>query len=122
MKPMATLRERKSYIKFSLSNLSAENAFYDFEGLCRQFCRRRVGLNVLPATGPVSSGGDQGRDFKTYQVIDYPERAAKDQEKMVWRRAAFACTVQRDDVPSKIKADVTKIADGQPLDLVYFFP
>ena len=118
---MATFRELKQQIKFSLANLVAENAFHEFESVCRNFCRQRVGLNVLPATGPVSAGGDQGRDFESYQVIDYPDREHGNRGRMIWKRAAFACTVQQDRIPDKIKADIAKIAEGQPVDLVYFF-
>ena len=38
------------------------------EQLCFQLARRRIYANVIPATGPVSAGGDQGKDFETYRV------------------------------------------------------
>ena len=63
-----THNELKKYIRFQLSELSPENGHHDFEKISYEIARRRVAPNLLPATGPVSAGGDQGRDFESYRT------------------------------------------------------
>ncbi|NJC66227.1 hypothetical protein HC028_17195 [Planosporangium flavigriseum] len=80
--------------------------------------------NVLPATGPVAVGGDQGRDFETFHsylagslrfATGFLALAATD-------TVVFACTLQRDKLKSKIKADVKSICtQGTPVHRIYFF-
>lgn len=119
---MSNLRKIKQQIKFSLHNLSAENAHYDFESICRHFSRKRLGLNILPATGPVSAGGDQGRDFETYTIIPEVVPYLEKNKKIIPTKAAFVCTTQLKGVPSKIKDDVKKaISSGDKIDIVYSF-
>ena len=119
---MTERRQLKAQIKYALANLGAENAHHDFEHVCRNFSRLRLGLNIMPATGPVSSGGDQGRDFETYEVVSSSGPDPGGSQKIIWKKAAFSCTIQKEDVPSKIKTDVAAIATkGSPVELVYFF-
>jgi hypothetical protein len=61
--PGITPEEAAKLIGFALSELSTENAHHEFEHLCRHLTRRKICPNILPATGPVSAGGDQGADF-----------------------------------------------------------
>ena len=61
---MADLEAVKFTIRFGLNQLSPKNAHHTFERLCFELTKRRICSNVLPATGPVSAGGDQGRDFE----------------------------------------------------------
>jgi hypothetical protein len=56
----------KAYIRYQLSQLSARNGEHVFEDIAFNLARKRVASNLLPATGPVQSGGDQGRDFESY--------------------------------------------------------
>lgn len=56
-------------IRFSLEQLSERNAEHEWEHLCRHLARSRICSNILPATGPVQSGGDQGRDFETFRTF-----------------------------------------------------
>src|SRR5216684_4511108 len=56
------------YIRFALEQLPGENGHHKFEQLCFHLARRRIYPNLVPATGPVSAGGDQGADFETYNV------------------------------------------------------
>lgn len=119
---MAEFRKVKEHIKFSLDNLRAKNAFHDFETICRHFSRKRLGLNILPATGPVSAGGDQGRDFETYTIIPEVQDIVGKDKSVIAKEAAFACTIQSGDLPTKIKADVkTIIEQGRPVEIIYFF-
>lgn len=97
-------------IAFAISELRARNGHHRFEDLCRRYASSRISPNILPATGPVSSGGDQGRDFETFRTHDANQVSI-----------VGACTLQRRDLPSKIKSDVEKIAAGEPVDVVYCF-
>ena len=65
-KAPAGRNDLKSYIRYQLSQLSAQNAEHVFERLAFDLARVRIASNLLPATGPVQSGGDQGRDFESY--------------------------------------------------------
>jgi len=117
---MSEIRSVIQQIRFSLSNLGAQNRHYDFETICRHFSRNRLGLNILPATGPVSSGGDQGRDFETYKIL--PEIISQSKGRLISGSAAFACTTQKSSVLKKIKDDVQKtIEKGSKVDIIYFF-
>lgn len=111
-------------ISFALSELPSENAAHRFEDLCRHVARARLAANLLPATGPVGAGGDQGRDFETYRTylaaqlgrhggfaVRVPEGAI-----------AFACTLQQDGLPAKVREDVSKTCGGGvPVEAVYYF-
>ncbi len=117
---MSKIRSIIQQIRFSLSNLGAQNRHYDFEAICRHFSRNRLGLNILPATGPVSSGGDQGRDFETYEIL--PEIISQSEGRLISGSAAFACTIQKNNILKKIKDDVQKIIEkGNKVDIIYFF-
>jgi len=119
---MAEFRKVKEHIKFSLDNLRVKNAFHDFETICRYFSRKRLGLNILPATGPVSAGGDQGRDFETYTIIPEVQHIVGKDKPIVTKEAAFACTIRSDGLSTKIKSDVkTIIEQGRPIEIIYFF-
>jgi len=62
-----------------LTRLGANNAHHKFEHLCRNLAKSKVVTNVISSTGPVSSLGDQGIDFRSYKVFfdtkkeDHPE-------------------------------------------------
>ena len=65
---METPTELARKIRFALDEMSRENGHRAFEDLCRELARARVVSNILPATGPVAGGGDQGRDFETFRT------------------------------------------------------
>ena len=87
-------------IRFALDELSRENGHHAFEDLCRELARARVASNVLPATGPVSGGGDQGRDFETFRT--YLAGSLRFSRGFMGLASAdtlvFACTLQRKDL------------------------
>src|SRR6267378_6688113 len=64
----ANPEQASQYLRFTLSQLAGKNGHHTFERLCFQLARRRIYSNLVPATGPVSAGGDQGADFETYAV------------------------------------------------------
>jgi tetratricopeptide (TPR) repeat protein len=120
---MATIDQVRAQIRFALEQLSAHNGHHEFEHLCRHLARQRICSNILPATGPVSSGGDQARDFETFR--SYLSRSCIAESSFMGLVAekplAFCCSLQK-SVKPKIKADVKTIASsGAPVEAVYYF-
>jgi hypothetical protein len=80
--------------------------------------------NVLPATGPVSAGGDQGRDFETFltylrgQIRDVGLFLGLSGEDTV----VFCCTLQSDDLQRKVRNDLATVCGtGTDVDAVVYF-
>jgi hypothetical protein len=111
-------------IRFYLESLGESNAHHPFEQLCLGLTRRRIASNVMPATGPVAAGGDDGRDGESYWsslASELPDTslftALATHENVV-----IAVTTQRNDIPSKIRNDLAKICtDSAPVDRVIYF-
>jgi hypothetical protein len=111
-------------IRYALGTLGADNAHHQFEHLCRHLARRRIASNVLPATGPVSAGGDQGRDFETFRTylaeelpfaIGFLALASSDV-------VVFACTIQKDKLRRKFEDDIKSVCtQGTRVDRIYIF-
>lgn len=120
---MRNTSELARFLRFRLSQLSAENAHHRFEELARQFARLRICERILPATGPVSSGGDQGLDFESYRTYIRSSPFVGDSfigdtgdEKL-----GFAVSLQKAIVP-KIQKDVRTISGGPvKLAAIYYF-
>ena len=121
----ANIDQVKSQIRFQLEQLSIKDAHHEFEHLCRYLTRARICSNVLPATGPVSAGGDQGRDFETFRtdltsspIANSTFFALVSQKPMV-----FACSLRKKErIASKIKGDVGIImSSGSPVEVVCYF-
>lgn len=96
----STRRAVEQLIGFALEQLGAKNRHHEFEHVCRKFARQRICAHILPTTGPVSSGGDHGRDFETYVTHLRDKLDAK-----TWfvghsteGAVAFACSLQRENV------------------------
>lgn len=123
---MANIDQVKLQIRFQLSEqLSAENAHHEFEHLCRYLTRVRICSNILPATGPVSAGGDQGRDFETFRTYLTSSPIAKSTfiGLVSQKPIVFACSLRKKEkIASKIKDDVKLImASGSPVEAVHYF-
>lgn len=117
------MNEIQDYISFQLSQLNSKNQHHQFEDLCRQFARLRLVENILPATGPVSSGGDQGRDFESYRTYlsSSPIAGSLFLSKISTGIIVFACSLNK-QFESKIKDDlITIFKDAPPIEAVYFF-
>jgi hypothetical protein len=121
---LETHTQLATQIRFHLESLGESNAHHPFEQLCLGLTRRRIASNVMPATGPVASGGDDGRDGESYWSIIASElpgtslftALATDED------VVLAVTTQRDDIPSKIRNDLAKICtDSAPVDRVIYF-
>ncbi|OFI36750.1 hypothetical protein BIU82_11755 [Arthrobacter sp. SW1] len=121
---MVTRVETEAFIRFQLDQLGAQNRHHEFENICFRIAQRRISSNVLPATGPVSSGGDQGRDGETF-FSALPEelpRAGGFVGRATKEPLVLACTIQRTDLNTKIKGDLEKItSQGQPVARVAYF-
>lgn len=111
-------RQLVQQIRFALNNLAARNGHHEFEALCREVARQTVTPNLVPATGPVAGGGDQGRDFESFRsrmasrLGETGLVLGLDGTELV----AFACTLQQTDIDGKIRNDLTAIcSDGEPV-------
>ena len=121
--PLRNRVELKSYIRFQLSQLSARNAEHEFENLAFELARVRLVSNVLPATGPVQAGGDQGRDFETYRTYLAQSPLATSafttlaQDEII----VGACTLDK-RIVSKIKNDLRLMfrSGARPNKVFYF--
>lgn len=111
-------------IRFHLETLGETNAHHAFEQLCVGLTRRRIVSNIIPATGPVSAGGDGGRDAESFWSIlanELPDASffsafATDDA------VVLAVTAQRTNVPRKIRSDIAKICGtGEKVDRVIYF-
>lgn len=111
-------------IRFQLSRLKVQNRHHDFEALALAFARARVAANLMPATGPVSAAGDQGRDFESFRTSTNQRpssipfaRAAADED------IVGACTTaDTKSLVAKITSDLEKILSRhpQPTRILYF--
>jgi hypothetical protein len=120
---MPTAAQLISVIRFHLHELKARNAHHDFEHLCRHLTRLRVYSNILPATGPVSAGGDGGRDFETFSAFVLPHRGAGSEfskRSSGSRKVAFGCSLQ-EEIERKIQSDVVTIVNTGAVDEIVYF-
>ncbi|MFI6254191.1 hypothetical protein [Streptomyces sp. NPDC051016] len=111
-------------IRFALSILGESNSHHEFEALCLGLARRRITSNLLPATGPVSSGGDQGRDAESHWTNIPRELPGTSLYASLasTQRVVMACTIQATDVPGKIRKDLASICGhGTPVERVIYF-
>jgi hypothetical protein len=115
--------ELRPYIRFQLAQLSAQNAEHDFEHLVFDLARVRVASNLLPATGPVQSGGDQGRDFESYRTYLAKSSLANSSFAALATEGiiAGACTLDK-KIVHKIKSDLRTIFSSgeRPTHVAYF--
>jgi hypothetical protein len=122
--PSLTREQLIQQIRFAIEQLTPTNGAHRFEELCRHFARKTIAANILPATGPVAGGGDQGRDFETFH--SYLREQLGPSGGFAGRVSdgpvAFACTLQRDALPTKLRSDVAKImASGTAVARIYAF-
>src|SRR5829696_7789384 len=87
-------------IRFALEQLSERNSHHEWEHLCRHLARERICSNILPATGPVQAGGDQGRDFETFRTfLSLSSLAGQSFIGLIADKSiAFACTLEQNIV------------------------
>ncbi|MFT3909743.1 MAG: hypothetical protein QM737_09990 [Ferruginibacter sp.] len=120
------LDELQQAIRYAISQLSALNGQTDFERICLHFSRARIHKNILPATGSVQAGGDQGRDFETFHsyLADSPIGASSFVGAFSKKPVAFACSLEKNPTKKngKIYSDVkTIMSSGFEVERIYFF-
>lgn len=106
-----------------MDELSTRNEHHGFEHLCGEVVRKRICSNVVSATGPVSSGGDQGRDLETFKT--YLEASPLRDSTFLGMASegvlVFACSTEKKPQKGKIRADVKKILGrGEAPERIYF--
>ena len=108
---MADPAEVEGQVRFALSQLTVHNAHHEFEHTCRYLTQQFICSNVLPATGPVSAGGDQGRDFETFRTYLREELGPHGAFLGLVSEGtvAFICTIQADGLLTKLRRDIEKV-------------
>jgi hypothetical protein len=113
----------RRFLRFQLEQMSALNQQHQFEELSFELTRQRICRRVLPATGPVQAGGDQGRDAETFRsYLASSDLAASSRIGLADDRTlVIACTLDK-KLATKIKKDLATIhASGAVPDAVYYF-
>jgi hypothetical protein len=122
---MANLDQVISQIRYGIEQLSSKNAHHEFEHMCRHLARARICSNILPATGPVSAGGDQGRDFETFRTYlnSTPIADSTFVGLVSDKPIAFACSLEKKEkIKGKIESDVkTIVSSGSDIEAVHYF-
>ncbi|MFE1193485.1 tetratricopeptide repeat protein [Streptomyces olivaceoviridis] len=115
----------RELVRFALHTMGERNAHHEFERLCLEVARRRLVSNLLLATGPVNSGGDQGRDGESFwtALVHPPHPPASEFAALASpQRVVLACTIQRTNVPAKVRKDLAAInGQGRAVDRVLYF-
>ena len=101
----------EAQVRFALSQLPAQNAHHVFEHICRHLTQQFICSNVLPATGPVSAGGDQGRDIETFHTYLREELGPHGAFLGLVSEStiAFICTTQASGLRAKLRDDIAKV-------------
>lgn len=113
----------RDYVRFQIAKLGERNGAHDFERLCYELARQRHVSNLLPATGPVQAGGDQGRDFESYRTSLRDAGLESTFLSLVSAGLVVgACTLQQENVAGKIRSDLKSIFGGgeRPVRVLYF--
>lgn len=117
--------EAEAYIQFRLSELASRNEHHRFEEIATRIARKRISSNILIATGPVTSGGDQQRDAETYttRIPDELPHSAGFSASASITPVVVACTVQREKLKNKVLDDLAGICEegADPVSHVAFF-
>jgi hypothetical protein len=122
---MANLDQVVSQIRFGIEQLSAKSSHHEFEHMCRHLTRARICSNILPSTGPVSAGGDQGRDFETFRT--YLSSTSIANSTFVGlasdKPIVFGCSLEKKaKIKGKIESDVNTIMrTGSEVEAIHYF-
>lgn len=120
--PYTGLRDQaQTIIQAALADLPARNGHHEFEQLAYRIVQARIAPNVMLPTGPVSAGGDAGRDAETYWVVaddfDRSTFALSPAEGLV----VGVTTTAKKRLSAKIGKDVARCCqDGGVRRIIYF--
>lgn len=113
----------RQYIRFQLEQMSPKNEHHLFEELAFELARQTVSRRLVPATGPVQAGGDQGRDFESFRThlanspIASSNAAGIDGDDVL----VFGCTLDKRLEP-KIQGDIETMCGSDPKpDAIYYY-
>lgn len=116
--------EVRDYVRYQLSRLGGRNGAHVFEQLCFELARQRHVRNLLPATGPVQAGGDQGRDFESYRtgLSDAGLGSSSFLSLVSDELVVGACTLQSENIAAKVRKDLKSIfgIGERPARVIYF--
>lgn len=119
------IAEAESYIRFRLAEMSSRNEHHRFEEIATRVAQKRISSNILIATGPVSSGGDQQRDAESFttRLPDELPHSAGFAAAASTSPVVVACTVQNGGLKQKVLDDLAGICagDAAPVEHVAFF-
>ncbi|MFE0147842.1 hypothetical protein ACFWY5_11885 [Nonomuraea sp. NPDC059007] len=117
--------EAEAYIRFRLSEMSSRNEHHRFEEIATRVAQKRISSNILIATGPVSSGGDQQRDAESFttRLPDELPHSAGFAAAASTSPVVVACTVQNGGLKQKVLDDLAGICaeSAAPAEHVAFF-
>lgn len=107
--------ELRQYLRFQLEQMSAKNQQHLFEEMAFELALQTVSRRLIPATGPVQAGGDQGRDFESFH--SYLARSALASSVAIGVEGddvlVFGCTLNK-ELPQKIKGDIATMSGAEP--------
>lgn len=112
-----------SVIRFHLSELSARNGHHEFEHIARYVAKARIASNIVPSTGPVSAGGDGGRDFQTFETGElnpFSPSSGFFARSSGTKSIVFGCSLEK-KIESKIRSDVRTLGEQPDVDQVCYF-
>ena len=107
--------ELRQYIRFQLEQMSAKNQQHLLEEMAFELARQTVSRRLVPATGPVQAGGDQGRDFESYHSYLAKSAIASSVAAGVEGNdvLVFGCTLNK-ALEGKIKSDIATMCGAAP--------
>lgn len=100
-------------LRYALQQLRMRNGHFSFEQICLALARTTIAPNFRFPPGPVSAGGDRGRDFDTFPsfITEIGSLGAG----LRYRpedAAVGVCTLQQRGVRSKVLGDIRKVFEG----------
>jgi len=121
----ASLLETEAFIRFRLIEMSSRNEHHQFEEIATRVAQKRISANILIATGPVSSAGDQGRDAESFttRLPDELPHSAGFAAAASSAPVVVACTLQKAGLKKKVLTDLEGIChkDAAPVEHVAYF-